>query len=232
MVVNGSAAHTVLLVGPPRPHRDHVTRVLAAKWPVVSLDHEGAALRYLGGLAERGTPCAVLVVLCDTLPEAQARWEALKPAAQSCNTPVLLVVASQDLLPGWESLADDVVCGAWEPALLHQRVTVLQRHHHLRLELAAERKRARAARLRDKGQIVLGEWLGRQAGGTIVAALERAGASVGAGASGAEAALPARTPQFAQVALTRVPASRADGDNVLARVTGSDGRRLLAEAIL
>ena len=98
--------------------------------------------------------------------------------------------------------------------------------------VSGDEVRARAARLRDKGQTVLGEWLGRQAGGTIVAALERAGASVGAGASGAEAALPARTPQFAQVALTRVPASRADGDNVLARVTGSDGRRLLAEAIL
>ena len=80
--------------------------------------------------------------------------------------------------------------------------------------------RQRAARLRDKGQAVLDQWLGRQIGSTIAAVLERDGSDD----------VPARSAQFAHVGLRGVPAGGRAGEEFSARVVGQDGRRLLAEA--
>jgi threonylcarbamoyladenosine tRNA methylthiotransferase MtaB len=81
--------------------------------------------------------------------------------------------------------------------------------------------RERAARLREKGRAVLGDWLDGFAGRRIEAALERAGA----------ATVPARTPQFAQVVVTGVEADLRAGTVVPARVVRHEGRRLMAEVV-
>jgi threonylcarbamoyladenosine tRNA methylthiotransferase MtaB len=81
--------------------------------------------------------------------------------------------------------------------------------------------RERATRLRDKGQMMLDAWLRSQVGGIIEASAERGGAGK----------VPARSAQFAQVTLTGLPGHVAAGATVTARVTGSDGRRLVAEAL-
>ncbi len=88
-------------------------------------------------------------------------------------------------------------------------------------QLPAEVVRERAARLREKGRVVLEDWLERFAGHTVQVALERVG--------GAE--LPARTAQFAQVRLGGVHGPRIAGEVVAARVTGHDGGKLVAEAM-
>lgn len=72
----------------------------------------------------------------------------------------------------------------------------------------------RAARLRDKGNACLQQFLANQVGSTVDVLLERP--NIG------------RTPQFAEVQLTD-PAQT--GAVARARITGSDGRRLLAETI-
>ena len=81
--------------------------------------------------------------------------------------------------------------------------------------------RERAARLREKGRVVLEDWLERFAGQTIKLALERGGGSD----------LPARTPQFAQASVSGVHRHCVAGDVVTARVTGHAGGRLVAEAL-
>ncbi len=81
--------------------------------------------------------------------------------------------------------------------------------------------RQRAARLREKGQMVLEAWLSSQVGGIVEASVERAG----------NGELPARTAQFAQVRLRGLDRPVAAGATIAARVTGTDGRRLLAEAV-
>ena len=88
-------------------------------------------------------------------------------------------------------------------------------------QVAAGEVRERAGRLREVGQGLLETWLRSQVGRRISASLERAGAG----------ALPARTPQFAQVRLTGAPDMCRAGETVAARVTGTDGKRLMAEAI-
>jgi len=72
----------------------------------------------------------------------------------------------------------------------------------------------RAARLRDKGDRVLGRYLAAQQGRTVEALMERADCG--------------RTPQFAEIS---VSGSAAPGDVVRARVVGHDGRRLEGEPI-
>lgn len=80
--------------------------------------------------------------------------------------------------------------------------------------------RERAARLREKGQMVLEAWLRSQVGGIVDVSAERSGMGE----------VPARTAQFAQVVLRGLSGHVAAGDSVVARVTGTDGRRLVAEA--
>ena len=76
--------------------------------------------------------------------------------------------------------------------------------------------KARAARLRAKGRLALGDFLARQAGREVEVLIERD--RIG------------RTPQFAEAAVT---GSRVLGTGKVAaaRVTGHDGQRLLAEAV-
>ena len=79
--------------------------------------------------------------------------------------------------------------------------------------------KARAARLRKKGEQVLEAWLTRYVGADVPCALEQ---------SSRDETL-ARTPQFAQVSVRGVGPGRSPGDVVRARVVGHDGRRLFAE---
>jgi len=81
--------------------------------------------------------------------------------------------------------------------------------------------RERASRLRERGQSVLKTWLASHVGRPIQSSLERSGTGP----------LPARTPQFAPVLLSGVPADWPAGRVVTAQVVGHDGRRLLAEAL-
>ena len=74
--------------------------------------------------------------------------------------------------------------------------------------------KARALRLRNKGDAALRQHLARQVGGTVDVLLERG--DIG------------RTPDFSEVRLNR---SATAGDTVRARITGFEGRQLLAEQV-
>jgi threonylcarbamoyladenosine tRNA methylthiotransferase MtaB len=80
-------------------------------------------------------------------------------------------------------------------------------------QVARKEIKARAARLRAKGERALGEYLSGQRGREVEVLLERDGIG--------------RTPQFAEVA---VKGTSRIGGLVPVRVTGHDGRRLEAEA--
>ncbi len=81
--------------------------------------------------------------------------------------------------------------------------------------------KARAARLREKGQHVLEQWLSRHAGAMIDVALEHP----------SRRETTARTPQFGLATVRGIAEGRGAGEVVAARVYGHDGRRLLAEAV-
>jgi threonylcarbamoyladenosine tRNA methylthiotransferase MtaB len=89
-------------------------------------------------------------------------------------------------------------------------------------QVPVEVVRERAARLREKGQQVLGAWMAGQVGQRIEMALEQT--------SRADSA--ARTPQFALASVRGIAAGRGAGETIAAVVMGHDGRRLLAEAVV
>jgi tRNA A37 methylthiotransferase MiaB len=75
--------------------------------------------------------------------------------------------------------------------------------------------------LRQKGEAALGQWLDRQVGAETDVFVERAGGSSCVG----------RTAQFAEAVLTGAERHADTGATVRARVSGHDGRRLMAEAL-
>ena len=77
--------------------------------------------------------------------------------------------------------------------------------------------KARAARLRDKGEQALGTYLSRQRGQQHAVLIERNGVG--------------RTPHFAEVTVAGASAC-APGDIIEARITGSDKTMLIGEAVL
>jgi threonylcarbamoyladenosine tRNA methylthiotransferase MtaB len=79
----------------------------------------------------------------------------------------------------------------------------------------------RAARLRQKGEAALGQWLQQQIGAVTDVLVERSDGCSNVG----------RTPQFAEVVLTTAGLPAATGATVSARVSGHDGRQLQAEAL-
>ena len=81
--------------------------------------------------------------------------------------------------------------------------------------------RRRAARLRAEGEALLRGWLGEQMGQQIEVHVERAG----------EGRIVGRTPQFAEVVVDGTQDRPAPGCQMMARVLGHDGRRLLAEVV-
>ena len=79
----------------------------------------------------------------------------------------------------------------------------------------------RAARLREKERNVLTDWLDRRIGARVDVALER---------DAIDSATPGRTPCFESVLVTGVVPGSPAGATVPVRISGHDGRRLLAEA--
>jgi threonylcarbamoyladenosine tRNA methylthiotransferase MtaB len=79
----------------------------------------------------------------------------------------------------------------------------------------------RAARLRQKGEAALGQWLQQQIGTVTDVLVERSDGCSNVG----------RTPQFAEVVLTTTGLPAATGATVSARVSGHNGRQLQAEAL-